>query len=71
MRDRYIFHSLNHGTQLGWLIDPSEELLLTYQNDRAPGCLDGTSSQLLTVPAWVPDLKLTPAQIFGWLKIAP
>ncbi|MEM8640241.1 MAG: Uma2 family endonuclease [Cyanobacteria bacterium P01_G01_bin.54] len=68
---RNIFHCLNHGTQLGWLIDPSEALILTYQNDRAPGLLDGTSSQSLTVPPWFPDLKLTPAQIFSWLKIAP
>lgn len=68
---RNIFHCLNNGTQLGWLIDPGEELILTYQNDRAPGWLDGNSSQFLTVPAWLPDLKLTPAQIFGWLKIVP
>lgn len=67
---RNIFHCLNHGTQLGWLIDPGEELILTYQNNRAPGCLEGNSTQPLTVPAWLQDLKLTPAQIFSWLKIS-
>lgn len=67
---RNIFHCLNHGTQLGWLVDPSEELILTYQKDKTPGCLEGNSSQPLTVPPWLRDLQLTPSQIFGWLKIS-
>ncbi|WP_204102192.1 MULTISPECIES: Uma2 family endonuclease [Spirulina sp. CCY15215] len=67
---RNIFHCLNHGTQLGWLIDPGEQLILTYKNDCAPGLFEGDSSQQLPVPNWLLDLFLTPAQIFGWLQVA-
>lgn len=66
---RNIFHCLAHDTQLGWLIDPSEELILTYRADGVPGWLEGNSTQNLPVPHWLPNLAIAPAQIFGWLKI--
>jgi len=60
-----LLHCLKHGSQLGWLIDPNERSVLTYQ----PACLP----DLLTGDDPLPALKgiplnLSAKQIFGWLR---
>lgn len=64
-----IFHCLNHGTELGWLIDPGEELILTYNLNSPPGLFEIGNDVLLPVPSFLPHLQLTASQIFGWLRI--
>ncbi|WAL58280.1 Uma2 family endonuclease [Thermocoleostomius sinensis] len=64
---RNILHSLRHGGQMGWLIDPDERVVLVYR----PDCLPNE----LTDDAWLPclpgvDLVLTVEQLFGWLKLS-
>ncbi|MBC6478614.1 MAG: Uma2 family endonuclease [Hormoscilla sp. GM7CHS1pb] len=66
---RNIFHCLNHGTELGWLIDPGEELILTYNLNSPPGLFEIGNDVLLPVPSFLPHLQLTASQIFGWLRI--
>lgn len=63
---RKILHSLRHGTQLGWLIDPDERVVLVYRPDRLlDECAD--DALLPTLPEF--DLKLTVEQMFSWLKV--
>lgn len=64
-----ILEALRHGTDLGWLIDPAEQLVLTYPANSTPTLFPGHSSQPLPVPPWLPGLELTPIQIFSWLQI--
>lgn len=66
---RNIFHCLNHGTQLGWLIDPGEQLILTYNLQSPPSLFEVGNEALLPVPTFIPDLQLRFSQIFGWLRV--
>ncbi len=60
-----ILHCLRHGTQLGWLIDPKERLVLAFRSGQQPVELTGDAP--LPTPEFL-ELNLTVAQVFGWLK---
>lgn len=62
-----ILHSLNHGTQMGWLIDPETRSVLVYPPQQQPQ-LFAESDQILPVPKLAQTLELTTAEIFGWLQ---
>ncbi|MGF1602166.1 MAG: Uma2 family endonuclease [Thermosynechococcaceae cyanobacterium] len=57
---------LNEGTQLGWLIDSNEAIIMVFLPDQPLQLLSAKS--LLPVLNEVP-LQLTPDQIFEWLAI--
>ncbi|MEH2363935.1 Uma2 family endonuclease [Nostoc sp.] len=66
-----ILHCLKHGTQLGWLIDPDERLILAFMPGQEP--IELTSSDVsdgrscgLPTPKFL-TLDLTVEQVFGWL----
>lgn len=61
-----ILHCLKHGTQLGWLIDPSERAIFTYYPQQSPDLFDHPT-QLLPVPPFASELQLTVGELFGWL----
>ena len=63
-----ILHCLNHGCQIGWLIDPEERSLLIYPSGQQPEFLEAEHDRL-PVPELVSDLQLTVGDIFGWLKL--
>jgi Uma2 family endonuclease len=62
-----LLHCSQHGTELGWLIDPEEEsILIVFPNQRI---------ELLRGPAALPilsgvDVTLTAEQVFSWLKFS-
>ncbi len=60
-----ILHCLNHGTELGWFVDPSEKIAIAFQPGQQP--MELTGGDLLPVPTFL-DLQLTVEQMFGWLK---
>ena len=62
-----ILHCIRHGTQLGWLIDPLERLILAFIPGQEPIELTGGDS--LPIPKFL-TLNLTVEQVFGWLKVA-
>ena len=71
-----ILHCLKHGTQLGWLIDPGERLVLIFQPEKQPVEMTGEdklpvleilSSEILSLENL--SLDLTVAQVFAWLKL--
>lgn len=63
-----ILHCLDHGCQLGWLIDPDERLVQTYDLDKRLTSLE-SPEDTLPVPPFADVLHLTVGQLFGWLQV--
>ena len=63
---RNILHCLAHSTQMGWLIDPEEELVFVYLADRTLAVFEEESDRL-PVPPFAESFSLTVGQLFSWL----
>ncbi|MGK7887695.1 MAG: Uma2 family endonuclease [Leptolyngbyaceae cyanobacterium] len=61
-----ILHCLEHGTHLGWLIDPSDRSILYFQPQQQPVLCPG-HQPLPVLPGL--DLTLTANQVFSWLSM--
>jgi Uma2 family endonuclease len=61
-----ILYCLQHGCQLGWLIDPSDRSILVFLPNQQPELLQGNAH--LSVLGEI-DLALTVSQVFSWLKM--
>jgi Uma2 family endonuclease len=61
-----ILHCLKYGTQLGWLIDPEDRVILAFLPKQEPIELIG--SDRLPIPNFL-TLDLTVERVFGWLKV--
>jgi Uma2 family endonuclease len=61
-----ILYCLQHGCQLGWLIDPTDRSILVFRPSQQPELLQGSDRPSLLLEI---DLELTVDQIFGWLKM--
>ena len=64
---RNILHCLDRGTQMGWLIDPEEELVFVYFGDRRITLLENEGN-VIPVPSFAEAFNLTVGQLFGWLE---
>lgn len=62
-----ILHCLEHGAQMGWLIDPAEETVFVYRPGMAVDCFD-TPEQQLIAPEFVEDFSLSIGELFSWLN---
>jgi len=62
-----ILYCLQHGTQLGWLIDPKERSILIFFPTQPPLAMTGIDR--LPVPNFI-ELDLTVDRVFSWLKPA-
>jgi Uma2 family endonuclease len=60
-----ILHCLKYGTELGWLIDPDERLILAFISGQEP--IELTGSDSLPIPKFL-NLNLTVDEVFRWLK---
>ncbi|MEO1094782.1 MAG: Uma2 family endonuclease [Cyanobacteria bacterium J06638_28] len=63
-----ILHCLEHGTQMGWLIDPDDQSVFVYLSDQQTRVYDEPEARL-PVPGFARDLNLTVASLFSWLMI--
>ena len=63
---RNILHSLAHGTQMGWLIDPEEALVFVYFADRTIAVFEQPGDRI-PVPALAESFNLTVGEMFSWL----
>jgi Uma2 family endonuclease len=63
-----LLHCLRHGTELGWLINPAERSIFIYQPDKQVEVID-RPDQLLIVPTFAAEVKLTLSEVFAWLKL--
>lgn len=62
-----LLHALNNGTQMGWLVDPKENSILTFEPGSQP-LLFTQDDQVLSVPSFAESLNLTVGEMFSWLK---
>lgn len=63
-----ILHCLQHGTQMGWLIDPDDKSVFVYLPDR-PTTFYDRPGIYLPVPEFAKDFSLTVEGLFNWLLI--
>lgn len=61
-----LLHCSQHGTELGWLIDPEEESILVVFLEQRVQLLKGTAQ--LPILSEI-GLKLTVEQVFSWLML--
>ena len=61
-----ILHCLDNGTEIGWLIDPSEESVIVYFPGQQPAFFE-TTTDVLPVPDFATTFQLTLGELFGWL----
>jgi Uma2 family endonuclease len=64
--DKLVF-CLNQGTELGWLVDPEEKIVIAFQANRLPISTEDPSDILIT-PVWIENWQLTVGELFGWLS---
>ena len=64
--DNIVF-CLNHGTQLGWLIDPDERIVLIFLPNQLPITLEDPAAQL-PVLSVLGGWQITIGELFGWLS---
>jgi Uma2 family endonuclease len=71
-----ILHCLDNGTEVGWLIDPAEKMILVYQPNKQVQVVDLLEAELIvpefarfSVGEAMPTIKLTAGDVFGWLKV--
>jgi Uma2 family endonuclease len=62
-----ILHCLQNGTQMGWLIDPTERSVFVYAADRSTQVFD-EEIDILPVPEFAKDFQITLGELFGWLR---
>ncbi len=61
-----ILHAIDHGTELGWLIDPDEECVFSYTPDLRTVVYEAPEA-LLPVPAFAKAFQLTVGDLIAWL----
>lgn len=64
---RKIVFCLQHGTQLGWFLDPEDESIAIFQPGQLPEFKQGTDR--LPVLEVLEDWHLSAAEVFSWLRI--
>jgi Uma2 family endonuclease len=72
---RNIMRCLSHGTQMGWLVDPEEELVFIYFANVLAGLelppgisVFENKEDLLPVAEFAKSFQLTVGELFGWLE---
>lgn len=63
-----ILHCLNHGTKMGWLIDPKARSMIVFPQGQQPQLLE-EHENILPIPNLVADLNLSVGDVFSWLKL--
>lgn len=61
-----LLHCLQHGTEMGWLIDPEEQAVLVFRAQQPPALFD-EPEQAIGVPEFAKELTLSVGELFGWL----
>jgi Uma2 family endonuclease len=63
---RNILHCLDHGTEMGWMIDSEESGVFAYQPNQTPRFFD-EPEMVLPVPEFAGAIEVTVKQLFDWL----
>lgn len=63
--EKILFY-LNNGTSLGWMIDPQDRMIISYQPQQQPEVKQGDDR--LPVLSVLADWQLSANELFEWLK---
>jgi Uma2 family endonuclease len=63
-----ILHCLEHGTDMGWIIDPEESCVFVYQPNQTPRVFDEPQI-ILPMPNFASSITLTIQELFDWLLV--
>lgn len=63
-----ILFCLNHGTRLGWLVDPEEKNMIIFQPGQQPIGREEPDDRLLMLSI-LEDWQLTVGKMFDWLNL--
>lgn len=63
-----ILHCLDHGCQMGWIIDPEDRTILTYPHNDRSRCFSQAET-IVPVPDWAKAFQISIGELFGWLTI--
>ena len=63
---RNILHCINHGAEMGWLLDPKESCIFVY-DDKGTVRLFEKPEMVVPVPEFAGAVQLTIGEIFSWL----
>ena len=63
-----ILHALNHGTEMGWLIDPTHRTILICPAGAQPQNIEEMGDRLPT-PSFAESVSLTRGDLFSYLKM--
>lgn len=64
--DKILF-CLNHGTELGWLIDPQERLIIIFKPGHQPEIKEGQEN--LPILSLLEDWQISVQDVFSWLTL--
>lgn len=64
---RNVIHCLNHGSKMGWIIDPAEFLVFIYRAGTSVSVIEN-SAETLPTPSFAENVTLTSGEVFSWLK---
>jgi Uma2 family endonuclease len=62
-----INHCIAHGTQMGWLIDPEDRVVMVVDAGQRFEVIDDLAV-VIPVPRFAIEIKLTLANVFSWLQ---
>lgn len=65
---RKIVYCLAHGTEMGWLIDPSDRAVYVHRPQQAVEVYGNESTAALPVPSFVKEFTVQVEELFGLLK---
>jgi Uma2 family endonuclease len=65
---RNILHCIDHGTEMGWLLDPEEPCIFVYDEKGTVRVFDQAET-IVPVPGFAGAVQLTVGEIFGWLQV--
>ena len=66
-----IIHCLEHGTQMGWLVDPVHKSVLIYQPQRDIEVVETAEEPqaILSVPSFMTEMTMTIENLFALLQL--
>jgi Uma2 family endonuclease len=64
---RNILHCINHGTEMGWLLDSEEPCIFVYGAKGTVRVFDQPET-IVPIPEFAGAIQLTVGEIFGWLS---
>jgi Uma2 family endonuclease len=64
---RNILHCIDHGTEMGWLLDSEESCIFVYDAKGTVRVFNHVEA-IVPVPTFAGTVQLTVEKIFGWLK---